>query len=240
MRVLALSSSRVGNGGYLAAAAPVIENFLGRSSLQVAFVPFAAADGDYEAYAVKVREGLSHLALAINVVTASNGKEVIKACDVIMVGGGNTFKLLHDIYHYELFDPIKQRVQSGVPYIGWSAGSNLTGKTICTTNDMPIIQPQSFTAFGFFPFQLNPHYYNVQIEGFHGETRDQRLTEYCLVNPGIPVVGLPEGTALQLTHGNLQYWGDEPAILFQTQSTEPLPRKTSLQPGADLSFLLKG
>lgn len=239
MRVLALSSSRVGNGGYLAAALPLIESFLGGASLQVAFIPFAAADGDYEAYAAKVREGLASLPYTINVVTATTGHAVINACDVIMVGGGNTFKLLHDIYQHNLYDLIRQKVQAGVPYIGWSAGANLTGKTICTTNDMPVIQPRSFKAFGFLPFQLNPHYYNVQIEGFHGETRDQRLTEFCLLNPGIPVVGLPEGTALQRVDENLHYWGESDAVVFLLDGEEPLPAKNSLPPGADLSYLLK-
>ncbi|NTS43640.1 dipeptidase PepE [Flavisolibacter sp. BT320] len=240
MRVLALSSSRVGNGGYLAAAVPLIENFLDNASLQVAFVPFAAADGDYEAYVEKVREGLAGLPYTINVVEPANGQELISNCDVIMVGGGNTFKLLHDIYHYNLFDLIRQRVQAGVPYIGWSAGANLTGKTICTTNDMPIIQPAGFTAFGFFPFQLNPHYYNVQIEGFHGETRDQRLTEFCLLNTGVPVVGLPEGSALQRVDDNLHYWGESEAVVFLSDGEEPLPVKTDLPSGADLAYLLKG
>lgn len=239
MRVLALSSSRVGNGSYLAAAVPFIENFLGRTSLQVAFVPFAAADGDYEAYVANVREGLLSLPYTINVVTASSGREVINACDVVMVGGGNTFKLLHDIYQQDLYHLIRQKVQAGVPYIGWSAGANLTGKTICTTNDMPIIQPRSFAAFGFLPFQLNPHYYNVQIEGFHGETRDQRLTEFCLLNPGVPVMGLPEGTALQLLGENLLYQGEGPGILLQSGQAGLPPQKTEIQPGADISFLLK-
>lgn len=238
MHVLALSSSRVGNGGYLAAAAPVINRFLGKAARQIAFVPFAAVDGDYEAYAAKVREGLSALPHTIQVVTAANGKDVINSCDVIVIGGGNTFKLLHDIYHHGLFDLIQQRVMGGVPYIGWSAGSNLTGKTICTTNDMPIIQPRNFTSFGFLPFQVNPHYHNVVIEGFHGETRDQRLAEFCQLNPGTPVVGLPEGTTLQLTDGHLQYWGDGPGVLFRSDAGGQLPHKTDLPPGADLSALL--
>lgn len=238
MHVLALSSSRVGNDGYLAAAAPVIETFLGTSARQIAFVPFAAVDGDYEAYAAKVKEGLSALSHTIHLVTAANGKEVIASCDVIVIGGGNTFKLLHDIYQHDLFDLVQQRVQSGVPYIGWSAGANLTGKTICTTNDMPIIQPKRFTSFGFLPFQVNPHYYNVVIEGFHGETRDQRLAEFCQLNPGIPVVGLPEGTALQLMDGTLQYKGKGPGVLFQSEAVGQLPHKTDLPAGADLSSLL--
>jgi dipeptidase E len=230
----------VGNGSYLAAAAPMIKTFLGSLPLQIAFVPFAAVDGDYEAYAEKVREGLASLPHTIRVVDAANGKAVIDQSDVIMIGGGNTFKLLHDIYRYGLFDPIQQRVQTGVPYIGWSAGSNLTGKTICTTNDMPIIQPESFTAFGFLPFQINPHYYNVVIEGFHGETRDQRLAEFALLNPGIPIVGLPEGTALQRSGDKLQLLGESAATLFQTSRLEPLPHTSVLKPGDDLSFLWQG
>jgi dipeptidase E len=239
MNVLALSSSRVGGGAYLAAAGPVINDFLGDSSLNVAFVPFATADNDFEGYAARVREGLSPLPLTIGVVTPESGKEVIETADVIMVGGGNTFKLLHDIYRYDLFSLVQRSVQSGTPYIGWSAGANLAGRTLCTTNDMPILQPQSFTAFGFFPFQLNPHYYNVSIEGFHGETRDQRLTEFLQVNPGLPVVGLPEGTALQRQGDKLQLVGERSAVLFQNSKEDISVAKIDLPPATDLSFLLE-
>ena len=239
MRVLALSSSRVGGGAYLSAAAPMVEDFLGKNNLPVAFVPFAAVEGDDEDYVAKVAEGFSALPYTINLVTTANAKRVIEGCEAIMIGGGNTFKLLHDIYAQDLFSLIQQKVQEGTPYIGWSAGSNLTGKTICTTNDMPIIQPRDFAAFGFLPFQLNPHYYNVSIEGFHGETRDQRLTEFLLLNPGVPVIGLPEGTALQREGSTLQLLGSRPAVLFRHNSKGHPVLKESLLPGADLSFLLE-
>ena len=237
MRLLAFSSSRDGNGGYLESAAPLIEQFLGSNSLTIAFFSFASVDNDFEAYATKVREGLSSLPHTIKLVTLVNAKEVIETCDAIMVGGGNTFKLLHDIYQFDLFQLIQQKVRSGTPYIGWSAGSNITGLTICTTNDMPIIQPQSFTAFGFLPFQINPHYVNLVVEGFHGETRDQRLTEFMFLHPGIPVVGLPEGTALLLKERNLQLLGKRAAVLFQYQQSDAAPVKKEIAPGTDLSFL---
>lgn len=238
MRVLALSSSRVGGGAYLSSAVPMIKSFLGEATLRIAFVPFAAVDDDYEGYAEKVREGLSSLPYTISIVSPSGARQVIEQSNVIMVGGGNTFKLLHDIYQYNIFSLIQQKVAGGTPYVGWSAGANLAGKTICTTNDMPIIQPQSFAAFGFLPFQINPHYYNVVIEGFHGETRDQRLAEFLLLHPGIPVVGLPEGTALQLDGDKLQFLGGQKAVLFQQSKEASMPLKKNLLPGEDFSFLL--
>src|SRR5690606_31256755 len=140
-------------------------------------------DSDYEAYARKVREGLKNPLLNIIPVLPGNAKKLIQDADGIMVGGGNTFKLLHDIYQLDLLSLIQEKVNTGTPYIGWSAGSNITGLSIATTNDMPIIEPPSFKALGFFPFQINPHYLNLTTEGFHGETRDQRLEEFLKLNP---------------------------------------------------------
>lgn len=238
MKILALSSSRVGNGAYLASALPLIDSFLGKQSLQVAFIPFAAVDGDYKAYADKVREGLSSLPHEIKVVSSANDRAMIENADVVMIGGGNTFKLLHDLYAHDLFSIIKQKVLNGTPYVGWSAGSNLTGETICTTNDMPIIQPQSFSSFGFLPFQINPHYHNAVIEGFNGETRDQRLIEFLLLRPGTPVVGLPEGTALLHTGEELRLVGERSAVLFQNSKEDTRVAKIELLPETDLSFLV--
>lgn len=238
LRVLAFSSSRVGKSDYLQSAAVEINTFLGDTTLNIAFVPFAAANKKYEDYVNMVKGGLKDLPYNLDVVLPQNAKATIEQGDVIMVGGGNTFKLLHDIYDLDLFSIIQQKVQAGTPYIGWSAGSNITGLTISTTNDMPIIEPKSFKAFGFFPFQINPHYINLTQEGHNGETRDQRLTEFLEVNPGVPVVGLPEGTALHLEGSALQLRGQQTAVLFEhTQNGEF--EKKSIELLQDLSFLLK-
>lgn len=237
-RVLAISSSRAGNSKYLETAVPLIKTFLGNKPLNIAFVPFASVDNDYTEYGDKVRDGLKTLPHTIKLVEVDNAKTTLEDADVIMVGGGNTFKLIHDIYKLHLFDLIRNKVNSGTPYIGWSAGSNITGRTIGTTNDMPIIQPESFTAFGFFPFQINPHYKNENIEGFNGETRDQRLEEFIKINPRVPVIALPEGTALRLETGKLKYVGPFTGALFRTTEAGVV-LKEEVKEGTDLDFLIK-
>jgi dipeptidase E len=236
-RILAFSSSKVGNGAYLENAAPVIANFLSTASLNIAFIPFASVSPDYEVYTNMVRRGLSALPHTIQTVPAENAAEIINNADVIMVGGGNTFKLLHDLYENNLLELIKNKVQSGTPFIGWSAGSNIAGATICTSNDMPIINPGSFVALNFLPFQINPHYYNQPVSGFNGETRNQRLAEFVQLNPGVPVVGLPEGTALLLENSELKLLGDATAVLFSRQQNAV--QQAALKAGDDLNFLLQ-
>jgi dipeptidase E len=204
--------------------------------LTIAFVPFASVDNTYQQYTAMVQQALSHLPHHIETVTNENATITLKSANVIMVGGGNTFKLLHDLYELSVLDLIREKVSTGTPYIGWSAGANITGLTIGTTNDMPIIQPQSFKALGFLPFQINPHYINQVPEGFHGETRDQRLEEFIKMNTGIPVVGLPEGTALKLEENKLCYIGTTKAVYFKMDAGKIF--RNEIADKEDLSFLL--
>jgi len=236
--ILAFSSSRVGNGGYLESAASIIQHFLGEKTLNIAFIPFADVTLQYDDYAAKVKEGLAGLNYTIETVLPQTAKKQIEKADAIMVGGGNTFKLLSLIYTAQILDLIRDKINAGTPYIGWSAGSNITGPTICTTNDMPIVEPKSFNALGLFPFQINPHYYNIKPEGFNGETRDQRLTEFIIENPGVPIVCLPEGTALKFEHNKLSFIGKCNGILLQGEegSTEINRREITID--EDISWLM--
>ncbi|MEO7484583.1 MAG: dipeptidase PepE [Ferruginibacter sp.] len=236
-RILAFSSSREGNSGYLESAAPLISDLLGDNKLNIAFIPFAAVNIDYDAYTEKVVSALSHLPYAIQTVYPKNAFSIIENADVIMIGGGNSFKLLHDIYALKIFDIIQHKVNTGTPYIGWSAGSNLASPGIFTSNDMPIIQPESFKAFSFFPFQINPHYFNVNIPGHNGETRDQRLEEFMLLNKKAKVLGMPEGTALKLDKDHLELIGLSAATLFFYDEDNQLQKK-ELAPNEEAGILL--
>ena len=236
IRVLAFSSSKEGNKGYLETAVPIIKNFLGEKQLSIAFIPFASVDPDYEAYTNKVRNALQELPYTIHTVNPENAKTIIEDAQVIIIGGGNTFKLLHDLYQLQVMELIKEKIKSGTPYIGWSAGANLAGATISTSNDMPIINPSSFKALEFFPFQINPHYYNQPITGFNGETRDQRLTEFLQLNPTKKIIALPEGSALLLEKEKLELLGSPIAYLFAWENDTITKQKVKNE--MDISYLL--
>lgn len=236
--ILALSSSRFGNEKFLESAAFTIQNFLGESPLNIAFIPFALVSKDYDKYVNDVRLSLQDLPHIITLANPDNAKNIIEQSDVIMVGGGNTFKLLHDIYEAGILEAIQRKIHNGSPYIGWSAGANITAPTIGTTNDMPVIQPQSFKALNVFPFQINPHYYNQNPEGFNGETRNQRLFEFVNMNPSLKVAGLPEGTALKLQGSVLNFIGRNAGVLICAGEENATPTLKEIVPGEDVSFLL--
>lgn len=206
MKILALSSSRVADSGYLLQAIPLIRELLGAQRKRIAFVPFASV-GSYDDYFQKVSVAFSRLPHIIELVTSKNCRQAINSCDAIMVGGGNTFKLLHNLYEEDLIHLLRNRIMDGIPYIGWSAGSNILGPSISTTNDMPIIQPPGFESLNIFPFHINPHYYNQAIEGFNGETRDQRIEEFLMMNNRSAVIGLPEGSALLCNGDTITFSG---------------------------------
>jgi dipeptidase E len=160
--------------------------------------------------------------------------EAVQNSSALVVGGGNTWKLLKMIQDNNLIEIVRQKILGGTPYIGWSAGSNVTCPTIRTTNDMPVVEPASFKAFNLIPFQINPHYLDTNPSGHAGETREQRIGEFIEANPEIYVAGLREGTMLRLEGDKLTLSGPRRLRVFR-KGTLPL----ELDSSDDLSFLLK-
>jgi dipeptidase E len=222
-RLLLLSNSKNFGQGYLEHAETPIKDFLGKRVRKVLFIPFAAARYTFDEFADSVRERFEHIGYELDALHISDDpRQAIQDAEAIIVGGGNTFHLLHHLYLRGLIETIRARVSAGVPYIGWSAGSNIACPTIKTTNDMPIIEPSSFEALGLVPFQINPHYLDAHPEGHQGETREERLLEFVEVNRDVYVVGLREGSMLRIEGRRVRLIGDKSVRIFVhgTEATE--------------------
>lgn len=192
-----------------------LRDFYGARVRRVLFVPFAAVMRSEDEYAAKVR-GLfaPHGYEVESLHEAPDARAAVERADAFAVGGGNTFKLLRGLYEAGVIEAVRARVEAGTPYVGWSAGSNVACPTIMTTNDMPVVEPPSFKALGLVPFQINPHYTDFHPPGHMGETRDERLTEFVHVNPGVRVIGIREGTILRVEGDTVRLLGGKPARLF--------------------------
>lgn len=212
--LLLMSSSKAGNSEYLDHGKQWLNEHFGDK--EVVFIPYAGVTMGHEAYSNRVAEALADTGIRIRgIETFTNPKTAIENAEGIAVGGGNTFVLLDLLYRKGLLDPLKRQIKAGVPYAGWSAGSNIAGLSIRTTNDMPIVQPPSFSALAAVNFQLNPHYIDTHPPGFHGETRAQRLAEFMVVNPGITTIGIREGTALKVQGTKMQLLGALNGVAFR-------------------------
>ena len=201
---------------------------------EVVFVPYAAVTYSYDEYEAKVQERFNEIGIKVNSIhRALNKRNFIRHAQAIVIGGGNTFALLKKMQEEDLLDAIFRRVKAGVPYIGWSAGSNVTCPTICTTNDMPIVQPESFRAIGLVSFQINPHYLDANPEGHAGETREQRILEYLEATRSRYVVGLREGCMLRIDDNGIQLIGSRTMRVFK-KGMETL----EVAPGDNIDFLI--
>ncbi len=220
INALMLSASKEGDTPYLAHTLPFIQPMT-KDARHWVFIPYAGVTVSYDEYLQKVQTGLASLDIEIRGIHEFDDPvAAINQAEGVMVGGGNTFHLLHELYRLNLIETIKTRVQQGMAYIGWSAGSNITGLSIRTTNDMPIIEPASFNALGILPFQLNPHYTNFVLPGHNGETRAQRLKEFTCVDPQTPIIGIQEGSALWRRGDTLSLVGEKEAFLFKGEIQE--------------------
>ena len=212
-----------------------IKRFLGERPITALFIPYAAVTFSFDLYEQKVAERFSELGYQVNSIHRfSDPVKAVKDAEVIVVGGGNTWQLVRMMHDNQLMEAIREKVLSGTPYIGWSAGSNVACPTLRTTNDMPIIDPLGFDTIGLVPFQINPHYLDANPEGHGGETREQRIEEFMEINPDIYVVGLREGTMLCVEDQQMRLIGNRTARIFK-KGTTPI----ELSSEDDFGFLLK-
>ncbi len=227
------STSTFPGGNYLEYLMPVLENHF-QDYEEILFIPFARPGGiSHDDYTAVVQLAFAKINKKIKGLHEfENPLEAIINAKGIFTGGGNTFLLVTQLYQNKIMETLAKVVENGTPYLGSSAGSNITGMTMQTTNDMPIVYPPCFKTLGLIRFNLNPHYLDADLQSKHmGETRETRIKEFHAFNE-TPVLGLREGSWLEVTGENILLKGDLTARLFLQNK---LPQE--LEVGSDLSWI---
>ena len=214
---LLISASSYQDTGYLRHCKNWVKDFLGESGKEeILFIPYAGVRRTNDEYEQKVIDRLKNKNIK-SIHHYEDKISAIKNASSIAVGGGNTFMLLYTLYKLNLIEPIKEAVANGTKYFGWSAGANIAGKTMMTTNDMPIIMPKSFDSLNIFPYQINPHFISGKLAGHNGESREERLEEFLIANPKETIYALPEGTALLIADNEVEVIGHSEILKFEYQ-----------------------
>ena len=214
---LLISASSYQDTGYLRHCKNWVKDFLGESGKdEILFIPYAGVRRSNDEYEQKVIDRLKNKNIK-SIHHYEDKISAIKNANSIAVGGGNTFMLLYTLYKLNLIEPIKEAVANGAKYFGWSAGANIAGKTMMTTNDMPIIMPKSFDSLNIFPYQINPHFISGKLAGHNGESREERLEEFLIANPKDAIYALPEGTALLIAGSEAEVIGHSEILKFEYQ-----------------------
>lgn len=227
------STSTLHGGDYLEYILPELQLHF-QNCKTILFIPYARPSGiTHDEYTSKVAQAFAKINIVVKGIHEfENPKEAIHNAKGIFTGGGNTFLLVTQLYKNDLMNILADTVKAGTPYLGTSAGSNICGLTMQTTNDMPIIYPPSFQTLGLIPFNLNPHYLDPDQQSQHmGETRETRIKEFHAFNT-IPVLGLREGSWLQVKGDKITLKGNLQARLFRQNQ---LPEE--IESGSNLSFL---
>ena len=253
MKLLLISNSTNYKEPYLEWCAPLIGEFLKNEKRNILFIPYAGVKiagknypESYDEYLKKVQESFVKYGIEANITSIHQAKcpiDAVNKADAIMVGGGSTFNLVAEIHRHKLIEPVRRKVMEGTPFFGWSAGSNVACPTLRTTNDMPIVMPESFDCFDFVPFQINPHYIDPYPEEVNdnirhgGETRQDRINEFLAVNQEITVVGLREASALWIEDGKIELKGNKPMLVMRhEQEAFEIPAGATF----DYSMRMKG
>ena len=220
--LLIASTSTLHGGNYLDYLLPELQLHFAQCKT-ILFVPYARPGGiSHDDYTLKVKTFFALLNIKVNGLHEfTNPSEALEKAEGIFTGGGNTFLLVTQLHQNNQMQALKKAIENGTPYLGSSAGSNICGLTMQTTNDMPIIYPPSFETLGVIPFNLNPHYLDADLQTKHmGETRETRIKEFHQFNAQ-PVIGLREGSWLNVKGDSIVLKGELSARLFR-QNQEPI------------------
>jgi dipeptidase E len=212
--ILASTSTLYGQD-YLSYLLPELKLFF-QGVRCITFVPYARPGGCSEnEYTHKIRNIFAQINIeVIGLNEVEDPVAGIHQAKGIFTGGGNTFLLVKKLYDLNLMAPLNEVLDKGVPYLGTSAGSNICGWGMHTTNDMPIVHPPSLKTLGRVPFNLNVHYIEPERNSTHmGETRETRIREFQCQQK-VPVVGIPEGTWLRVMDSEITVKGAHPAVVF--------------------------
>jgi len=231
--IIIASTSTLHGGDYLDYLLPELQLHF-KDCKTILFIPYARPGGiSHDEYTAKVALAFAKINIAVKGIHEfENAASAIQDAEGIFTGGGNTFLLVSQLYKNNIMAVLAETVKNGTPYLGTSAGSNICGLTMQTTNDMPIIYPPSFQTLGLIPFNLNPHYLDAEKQSTHmGETRETRIQEFHAFNT-VPVLGLREGSWLDVKGEKITLKGNLSARLFRQNQ---IPEE--LESGADLSFI---
>ena len=215
-KLIIASTSTIHGSGYLEYLLPTLAVFFADVK-NLLFIPYARPGGiSYDEYTKSVQKAFAKIEIEVKGIHEfKNAKEAIQNAEAIFTGGGNTFELVNQLYKNDVFATLKQVLENGTRYLGTSAGSNICGVTMNNTNDMPIVYPTSFTTLGMIPFNINAHYLEASKDSKHmGETRETRIKEFHVFNE-TAVLGLREGSWLEVLGETISLKGTETARLFQ-------------------------
>ncbi|GER59819.1 dipeptidase E [Patiriisocius marinus] len=210
------STSTLHGGTYLEYLLKTLEIHF-KDADEILFIPFARPSGiTHDEYTSRVQKAFNNIdKKVVGLHTFEDPTNAIKNAKAIFTGGGNTFLLVKQMYAYQVMAPLREILLNGTPYLGTSAGSNICGVTMQNTNDMPIVYPPSFKTLGIIPFNINAHYLDPDPTGTHmGETRETRIKEYHTQNT-VPVVGLREGSWLDVKGDTITLCGNLTARIFE-------------------------
>lgn len=232
-KLIAASTSTIHGSAYLEYLSPALEELFSEVE-ELVFVPYARPGGiSHDAYTDIAAKAFRKLGIRVKGLHQfDDAVAAIQKSEGLFTGGGNTFVLVDQLHSNNLMTPLKQAIDAGTPYLGTSAGSNICGPSMRTTNDMPIVYPPSFDTLGVLPFNLNPHYLDPDPGSTHmGETRQTRIEEFHTQN-STPVLGLREGSWVSVNGSNISLKGPLKARLFKPGCT-PI----ELDPNTDLSLI---